>query len=239
MTATPLNACAISDYYMRCFIYEPPFFQNREFAFVLQKTQHNNNPQMIRHFTFPNIEKLRAFLIEYHPAHCYYSSAKYQYPGIPDMPTKKKGWISSDLVFDIDKDKLKVPTLQEAKRQSLKLIRILRKNFGLEDLLWVFSGSRGYHVHCRDECIQKLGNPERREIADYFQEFLPGRKNRKGEPVPNRKYVQIDAPVTCDFTRLIRLPGTIHGMSGHVCELLPLPKSQLPPIRNPRHGLAR
>ncbi len=223
----------ISDFYMTAPLFEPPMFANREFAFILQKKIYssygwhvdlNNNPQMIRHFAFANVEKLRAFLIEYHPLHCYYSSAKYQYPGVPDMTTKKKGWLGSDIAFDIDKDKLKVPTLKEAKRQSLKLIRILRRNFGLQDLLWVFSGSRGYHVHCRDECIQKLQNPERREIADYFHEFLPGRKHKDGTPMENPKHVQIDIPITCDYTRLIRLPGTIHGGSGQVCELLPLPK---------------
>lgn len=210
---------AISDYYMHCFLYEPSSFQNREFAIIK-----NGEKNMWRHLAFANVEKLRAFLIEHAPLHVFFSSAKYKYPAIDNMEVKKKYWLGSDLVFDIDKDQLKIPTLQEAKRQSVKLIRILRRNFGLEDLLWVFSGSRGYHVHIRDNVVQSLGNPERREIVDCFQEFLPCRKHKDGTPMQNRKYVPIDAPVTCDFTRLMRLPGTIHGGSGQVCEVLSLPR---------------
>ncbi len=206
----------ISDYYMRCFLYEPPLFENREFSIVKK-----GEKMVWRHLGFANIDKLRAFLIEIAPRHVYFSSAKYEYPWIQNMEVKKKGWLGTDLVFDIDKDQLKVPTLKEAKRQSLKLIKILRKDFGLVALLWVFSGSRGYHVHCHDECVQKLNSPERREIADYFQEFHPGTEEN------NRNYVQIDAPVTCDVTRLMRLPGTIHGGSGLVCDELVLPKAKM------------
>lgn len=206
----------ISDYYMKAQLYEPPYFEKREFAVQI-------DDKFIRHLAFPSLQKLRAVLVEIAPQHVYFSVTKYDAPDCDNMSIKKRGFLGADLSFDIDKDKLKVPTLAEAKRQSLKLVRILRRDFGLEDLLWVFSGSRGYHVHCMDEIIQKLTNPERREIADYFQEFLPGKKNRKGKPASNRKYVQIDAPVTCDFTRLMRLPGTIHGGSGKVCEVLPLP----------------
>lgn len=206
----------ISDYYIKAQLYEPPYFIEREFAIITDGI-------MMRHFAFSSIQKLRAFLVERAPNHVYFSGAKYEIPDCNDMKLKKKQMLGADLLFDIDFDKLKVPTLQEAKKQSIKLIRILRKDFGFEDILWVFSGSRGYHVHIRDACVQKFKNPERREIADYFCEFLPGRKNRKGEPMRNSKHVQIDAPVTCDFTRLIRLPGTIHGGSGKLCELLPLP----------------
>ncbi len=209
----------ISDYYMTAQLYEPPYFTEREFAII-------KDGIMMRHFAFSTVQKLRAFLVEMAPEHIYFSGAKYSYPDCNDMVLKKKGFLGADLLFDIDLDKLKVPTLKEAKRQSLKLIRILHRNFGLEDLLWVFSGSRGYHVHCHDECIQQLRNPERHEIADYFQEFLPGRKHKDGTPLENPKHVQIDAPVTCDLARLMRLPGTIHGGSGQVCELLPLLKGK-------------
>lgn len=210
----------VSDYYIKANLYSPSQFINREFAIV-------KDGIMYRHLSFSNIGALRCFLVENAPLHVYFSSAKYEYPDIFIMEEKKKYWQGSDIVFDIDKDKLKVPTLQEAKRQSLKLIRILRRAFGLEDLLWVFSGSRGYHIHVRDLCIQQLGNAERREIADYFQEFLPGRKHKDSSPMENRKYVQLDTPITCDFTRLMRLPGTIHGGSGQMCVALPLPKVKI------------
>lgn len=212
------NWCTLSSYYMHAPIFEPPFIQNREFGVVIRE-------KWIRYLQFDNLHKLRAYLVEKAPQHVYFSVAKYRFL---DVEKANREWLGSDLAFDIDKDKLKVPTLQEAKKQSLKLIRILRRSFGFEDLLWVFSGSRGYHIHVRDLCIQQLSNPERREIADYFHGFLPGRKHKNGTPIQNRKHVQIDTPVTCDFTRLIRLPGTIHAGSGQVCDVLPLPKSTFP-----------
>jgi DNA primase catalytic subunit len=57
---------------------------------------------------------------------------------------------------------LKRPTLREAKKQS-------------------DSGSRGFHVHVHDKCVQKLGNPERREIADFFGHY----KTKRGRKIIN------------------------------------------------------
>jgi DNA primase small subunit len=200
----------IGDYYMRASLYTPPMFENREFAII------RKGAMIWRHLSFKNIDKLRAFLIEYAPEHVYFSSAKYTYPEL-DMQTKKKYWLGSDLIFDIDFDHLKVQTIEEAKKQSLKLIKILQKDFGFEKLLYIFSGNRGYHVHVQDACIQMCDNAARREIADYFCELLPWRDEEH-----NEKYVGIDAPVTCDVSRLIRLPGSIHGGSGKVCEIIPI-----------------
>lgn len=228
--AQPIVAgLALSDYYMTAPLYEPPFFQNREFAII------KKDLPMWRHLAFANVEKLRAFLIEHAPLHVYFSSAKYEYPAIEDMPTKKKYWLGSDLTFDIDNDHLKKKTLIEAKKQVLKLLSILIFDFGFQDLTLTFSGRRGYHVYVRDECIQKCGNAERREIADYFQEFYPGTekldehgKKIQGSSKKNPNYIGIDAQVTADFTRLIRLPGTIHGGSGLMCEIIQLDSIEMP-----------
>lgn len=205
----------ISDYYMRAHIYEPLMFENREFAII------KKGSEMWRHLSFKNVEKLRAFLIENAPTHVYYSVAKYEYPELKPMETKKKYWLGSDLIFDIDFPKLKIQTLQEAKKQSLKLIKVLQRDFGLEKLLYVFSGNRGYHVHVHDMSIQKCDNAARREIADYFCELLPWKEKEL-----NDKCVGIDIPVTCDVSRLIRLPGSLHGGSGKVCEIIPIEMPQ-------------
>lgn len=200
----------ISDFYMTTALYEPPFFLNREFAII------KRDLSMWRHLSFANVNKLRAFLIEHAPLHTYFSCAKYEYPEL-DMQAKKKYFLGADLVFDIDFDKLKVQTLNEAHRQTVKLKRILQKDFGFEDMMIVFSGKRGYHIHVRDACIQKCDNAARREIADYFCEFMPGKEKEK---IENEKYIEIDTPVTCDVSRLIRLPGSLHGGSMKVCEIV-------------------
>jgi len=189
----------ISDYYMKASLYEPPDIMNREFGF------RKNGEKIVRHKAFSSIQKLRTFLIETAPDHVYFSSSKYADPAAYPMEDKKKSWIGSDLVFDIDYDHLKRPTLREAKKQSEKLMLILKDDLGFKKLLYVDSGSRGFHVHVNDKCVQKLGNPERREIADFFGHY----KTRRGRKIINPNWVEIDTVVTTDFTRLIRLPGSL------------------------------
>jgi DNA primase small subunit len=191
---------SISDYYWYAPLYEPPFFQNREFGF------RKNGEKMVRHKAFSSVQKLRTFLIETAPDHVYFSSSKYADPAAYPMEDKKKGWIGSDLVFDIDYDHLKTPKLREAKKQSEKLLVILEDQLGFKKILYVDSGSRGFHVHIHDECVQKLDNAERREIADFFDHY----KTRRSRKVINPNWVEIDTVVTTDFTRLIRLPGSLN-----------------------------
>jgi len=191
---------SISDYYWHVPIYEPPDFTSREFGF------RKNGDKMVRHKAFSSVQKLRNYLIETAPDHVYFSSSKYADPATYPMEDKKKGWMGSDLVFDIDYDHLKIPTLREAKKQSKKLMLILKDDLGFKKLLYVDSGSRGFHVHVHDECVQKLGNPERREIADFFSHY----KTKRGRKIINPNWVEIDTVVTTDFTRLIRLPGSLN-----------------------------
>ncbi len=181
-------------------LFEPPYFTNREFGF------RKNGEKMVRHKAFSSVLKLRTFLIETAPDHVYFSSSKYADPAAYPMEDKKKSWIGSDIVFDIDYDHLKRPTLREAKKQSEKLMLILKDDLGFRKLLYVDSGSRGFHVHVHDECVQKLGNPERREIADFFGHY----KTKRGRKIINPNWVEIDTVVTTDFTRLIRLPGSLN-----------------------------
>jgi predicted DNA primase small subunit len=185
---------------MKAPLYEPPDFVNREFGF------RKNGEKMVRHKAFSSVLKLRTFLIETAPDHVYFSSSKYADPAAYPMEDKKKSWMGSDIVFDIDYDHLKRPTLREAKKQSEKLMLILKDDLGFRKLLYVNSGSRGFHVHVHDECVQKLGNPERREIADFFGYY----KTRRGRKIINPNWVEIDTVVTTDFTRLIRLPGSLN-----------------------------
>ncbi|MEM0026837.1 MAG: DNA primase small subunit domain-containing protein [Ignisphaera sp.] len=54
----------------------------------------------VRHLSFDSSTQLREYILVNVPRHLYYSSAKYLYPGNNEM--SEKGWIGSDLVFDID-----------------------------------------------------------------------------------------------------------------------------------------
>lgn len=162
---------------------------------------------MVRHKAFSSVQKLRTYLIETAPDHAYFSSSKYADPAAYPMEDKKKGFEGADLIFDIDYDHLlKKQTLKEARRQADKLLVILEVQLGFKDMLFVDSGSRGFHVHVHDECVQKLDNAERREIADFFDHY----KTRRSRKVINPNWVEIDTVVTIDFTRLIRLPGSLN-----------------------------
>ena len=59
--------------------------------------------------------------------------------------------------------------LENAKKESIKLIELLEDDFGLSsDKIKVnFTGHRGYHIHVLDKNTLHLGSDERKEIVDY------------------------------------------------------------------------
>lgn len=61
--------------------------------------------------------------------------------------------------------------LNKAKEDAIKIIEnFLIPDLGVSksDILMVFSGHRGYHIHCFTPALQSLGSQERREIVDYI-----------------------------------------------------------------------
>ena len=74
----------------------PPQSEQREFGYLTFKERF-----MVRHRSFNNINSLRSVLAGTVPSDVYHSCAYYENP---DFDMDKKGWIGSDLVFDIDAD---------------------------------------------------------------------------------------------------------------------------------------
>jgi len=60
--------------------------------------------------------------------------------------------------------------LESAKRETVKLIDVLTRDFGLslQEMTVAYSGHRGYHVHVEDEVVRTLDQMARREIVDYM-----------------------------------------------------------------------
>ncbi len=59
--------------------------------------------------------------------------------------------------------------LNETKKQSLKLINFLEKDFSFSEGISVnFSGAKGFHIHLRSEEIQNLSAAARIELLDYL-----------------------------------------------------------------------
>ena len=74
----------------------PIFPEQREFGYLLFKERF-----MVRHKRFEDANTLRTVLNRTVPSDVYHSCAYYENP---DFDMDKKGWLGSDLVFDIDAD---------------------------------------------------------------------------------------------------------------------------------------
>ncbi|SVD73116.1 uncharacterized protein METZ01_LOCUS425970, partial [marine metagenome] len=113
--------------------------------------------------------------------HCYHSVAYYTDPGKNTMLEEE--WRGADLIFDLDADHLPemddlkagkitfAQLMEYIKEQTLRLVNdVLLGDFALKenDLLIVFSGGRGYHIHVRDRRVLDLPSGARRELADYL-----------------------------------------------------------------------
>jgi len=60
--------------------------------------------------------------------------------------------------------------LASAKEETIKLIDVLDKDFGLStrEMNLAFSGHRGYHVHVENETVRTLDSIARKEIVDFM-----------------------------------------------------------------------
>jgi DNA primase small subunit len=79
----------------------PEALNRREFGFIIFKGK-----TMVRHKGFREPDELKKFISDTVPADAYHSSAYYE---MPEADMNEKGWLGSDLVFDIDADHLSLP----------------------------------------------------------------------------------------------------------------------------------
>jgi len=161
------------DYYRRIAPTPPPDAHEREWGYV--PWTEGPGDTYVRHNSLLDVGDLGSFLERERPRHVYFSAGRYEDPSASTM--SEKTWRSSDLIFDLDADHLPATTpkdtyaemLTKCKDALLCLLDLLETDFGFTDLTVAFSGSRGYHVHVRDETIQHLERDARREIVDYVR----------------------------------------------------------------------
>src|SRR3989338_2066650 len=127
-----------------------------------------------RHLAFDSMEGFRKYVLTNTPLFVSHSTAYYEFPAA--TPIEKKSWFGNDLVFDLDMHsdgKYGVyHKLEEVKQDAIRLVEeFLLTDFGIskKDILYVFSGNRGYHVHVRDKNYLDLCSDERKEIVDYIR----------------------------------------------------------------------
>jgi len=167
----------LKGYYRSAHDIAPDKLEQREFGFGTFASK-----IAFRHIAFKNESELAKYLIEVAPPFADYSAAYYEHPD--GRPMEKKGWLGSELRFDIDANDVPAPCkldhgkewvcskcLDAAKEEAMKLIDdFLIADFGFseKEIEINFSGNRGYHLHVRKDSIMMLDTSAREELSNYI-----------------------------------------------------------------------
>ncbi|KAK9765570.1 p48 polypeptide of DNA primase [Basidiobolus ranarum] len=170
-------------------------FTNREFSFTL------GNDTYLRYLSFKDGKEFKEELLRLCPSKIDIGAVYTAKP--KDKKAIKPGAfqpIEKELVFDIDMtDYDEIRTCcsggeiclkcWEFMTISIKVIdRVLREDFGFENILWVYSGRRGVHCWICDERARKLTNEGRKAIVGFIEVIRGGVQQ----------------------TKKVNLPGTLH-----------------------------
>lgn len=140
-------------------------------------------------YRFFRDEKLLIKFLRYRAPYAAYSSV-----ALYNRPWRREGWISSELVFDVDAKDLPVrpckcdnvceECLDQAKEIVAMIIDTLRDDLDLDDIHVIYSG-RGYHIRVLDPIVLELGSEVRGQILRYVV----------GGDVPRLSYIGVDGDI--------------------------------------------
>jgi DNA primase catalytic subunit len=187
---------------------------HRHFRFMLNGGRFLKINDRIR-----NEDVLKKWLVRYSPSDVYYSTSCWLKPEIlgrrEKTPLAANIFLSSDIVFDIDRSPFSKRNLEKARIETLRLIDFIdsvgRDNYEIRYI--AFSGSKGFHVVCNDLGRYESDNPLRREDI--------AKEKRRGilEKIQSEE-IDVDGKITVDTRRIIRVPGTINSKTCFVCTVL-------------------
>ena len=115
-------------------------------------------------------------------------------------------------MFDIDRSPFSPVSLEQAREDTLKLLDFCRDHH-LPVKYLAFSGSKGFHLVCRD--LYRYDNPDpfaREDMAREVRRDLISRVRAEG--------INFDEKITADTRRILRVPGTINSKTGFACTRL-------------------
>ena len=191
---------------------------------------------------------LKRRLIQYAPHHVYYSTAAWLNPqGIGPDPLskggskkfKKKGmhpvfnntFLFRELYFDVDYE---METFEQSAAETKKLLEWYRAQdiVSEQEPVVVFSGGKGFHlIDFGWKLEPNLHGSMKKHYEKLFErgnKHPPSAKLQRLDKAwktwfvkqVKRDEILIDYDVTPDPRRIIRLPGTIHGKKGRLCQVI-------------------
>jgi hypothetical protein len=222
----------------------PPDATKRQFRLALR---HRDGRQ-----SFVKVEdrvrdpaKLLLDLARRRPHHVYYTTSTWLDPqrlGPRDLRKARRAgfavahnvFLDQGLYFDIDVE----GDLATAAHHLVVLRDLLADRWGFSRFRAVYSGSKGFHLYVEDF-----------RLRDFVEE-VPARPSEREDlhPVVKAQFTQaaleegvaVDAGVTLDPRRILRLPGTVHGKTLNLCEVVDLARVEsYVPRTIPSEGLLR
>ena len=181
---TSQKRIALRDYYSSQFnvqdleqVIDFSSFSSREFGFI------SLNGNFFRNISFKSPHALQDFLIDRCPTDAYLG-AVYDDPPTRKSPIHKLEWKGHELVFDIDlndydavrkyvcdctgADQVCIRCWQLINVAISIIDESLRRDFGMEKIIWIFSGRRGVHGWVQDKIGFTLERDQRQAIIDYL-----------------------------------------------------------------------
>jgi DNA primase small subunit len=148
-------------------VYAPERIQEREFGYFTFAEK-----VMVRHIGFTRPGELVQMLAEKAPLHVYHSTAFYKYPR---APMDQKGWIGSELAFDIDADHLKTPC---RKSHDFKVCRSCLLDYPADAERCVRCGAPLEKVEWVCESCLETARSEARKLLEILESDLGFEKIR-------------------------------------------------------------
>jgi DNA primase small subunit len=148
-------------------VYVPERIQEREFGYFTFSEK-----VMVRHIGFTSPGELVQMLAEKAPFHVYHSTAFYKYPR---APMDQKGWIGSELAFDIDADHLKTPC---GKSHDFKVCRNCLLDYPADAERCVRCGAPLEKVEWVCESCLETARSEARKLLEILESDLGFEKIR-------------------------------------------------------------
>ncbi|MFW9922432.1 MAG: DNA primase catalytic subunit PriS [Candidatus Thorarchaeota archaeon] len=151
-------------------------FYRREFAFLLE------DDIFVRNISFKDTSELIRYMTT-NPIRRSYVGAVYEVPPSKNNTIQRINWVSREFCFDLDLndyDLVRVcgcrgkeqycsicwSLVQDA---AYFLDKTMREDFGFRDIVWVFSGRRGFHGWVRDKNGGILTQDQRNSMLKYLQ----------------------------------------------------------------------